>query len=229
MDIQRYTLVGHYQDNKMPCFLPDKDGDYCKFNKQYYYRPLVRDKVDDNRYRIRRLIKWLVLCNNPTWFTTLTHNDPAARQDFMKSLAAGSLFARRLSRYGCKVFLMPETDKNNNWHFHGFIFNELPKHLVIRKKHWKTGKPMTHYVRPLGKSLPAYCTNLWETGRNKLGYELMTSLSGLAHHELVGMIKYTGKYITKTIITIKTRTRYIRSRGLSTDRDKFLDKVMGQG
>jgi hypothetical protein len=227
MELLRYQLLGYYQDDKSPCYYPDDIGDYIKIKDRYLYRPISPDKIQSTRYRIRAIIKRLVLCNPVSWFTTLTHNDPAARKDFMKSLAAGSLYLRRLRDIKVKALLIPELDPRGNWHFHGFLFGTIPKPYLFRKKHIQTLKPISRYIKPLGRSLPVYASTLWEGGTNNLGYEFMTSMINLTPYETIKVIKYSGKYITKTLAEIKTRNHYLRSRGLIDDIDLMINKLFG--
>jgi hypothetical protein len=185
----------------------------------------VVDKVQASRYRVRSIVKRLVLVNVPTWFITLTFNDPAARSSISDALAAGSLFIRRCRDVGIKALLVPEMDKSKNWHFHGFVFGSVPSNLLQVKRSVKTGKIITRYIAPLLKTLPVFSSSLWETGKNNMGWDFWTRLN-CSPYDLLKVAKYTSKYVSKSfIVDTKIRQRYLRSRGLSVDYDKFLDRL----
>ena len=223
----RYTQIGIYLDNSSPCFIPDDEGDYIKLKTAYLYRPLHVDKIDSNRYRVRSIIKRIVLINNPSWFLTLTFNDPAARTSIKDALAAGSLFIRRCRDAGFKVLLVPEQDKNKNWHFHGFAFGQVPSHFMKVKRHFKTDHIIKRYIKPLNKFLPVFSSSLWEGGSSNLGWDNWTRLN-VSPYDLLKVAKYTTKYITKSFITETTlRHRYLRSRCLNKDYDVFVDRLFG--
>jgi hypothetical protein len=221
----RYSKIGIFLDDSSPCFVPDDEGDYIKFKTAYLYRPLVVDKIYANRYRVRSLFKKLVVSNNPSWFVTLTFNDPAARSSIENALAAGSLFMRRCCDVGVKALLVPERDKNKNWHFHGFIFGDVPSNLMRVKRHFKTDRIIKRFIKPLNKFLPVFSSSLWETGRSNLGWDDWTRLN-VSPYDLLKVAKYTTKYVTKSFITdTGLRHRYLRSRGLTLDVDAFIDRL----
>jgi hypothetical protein len=226
MEFQRYSKVGYFVDDDTPCYLPDQVGDYIKLKSGYAYRPIKVDTVSANRYRLRSIVKRLVLVNVPTWFITLTFNDPAARSSIKDALAAGSLFLRRLRDVDCKALLVPEKDQNGNWHFHGFVFGNVPSHLIQVKRSVTTGKIMTRYIVPLSKKVPVFSSSLWETGKNNLGWDFWTRLN-VSQWQLIKVANYTSKYVSKDFIaSTQLRKRYLRSRGLSLDKMVPFDRYV---
>ena len=223
----RYEHIGEYED-KSKAFLPNKEGDFIKFKDRYLYRPLNVDKDMSASYRARSLLKQLILSNNPTWFVTLTHNDPALRSSYNDHIKAGSLMLRRLRDIGVRAFFISEYAKSTGWHYHGVYFDPLPNHILSLKTHHKTGKVITKFIKPLNKSLEVYKTDLWESGKNGMGFEFLTSLNNTSYPSLLSISKYVTKYITKNFITsIDNRKRYLRSRGLTFDKDIIVDKAFG--
>ena len=225
--IIRYEHIGVYEDNTK-AYLPMAEGDYICFKDRYYYRPLKVDKDASASYRAKTLLKKLILSNNPTWFVTLTHNEPALRNSYKDHIKAGSLMLRRLRDIGVRAFLISEYAKSTGWHYHGIYFDPLPNHIISLKRHHKTGKVMTKFIKPLNKSLEVYKTDLWEDGKNHMGFEFLTSLDNTTYHHLLTISKYITKYITKNFITsIDNKKRYLRSRGLSFDMDIIVNKAFG--
>jgi hypothetical protein len=129
---------------------------------------------------------------------------------------------------GVRAFFISEYGKKTGWHFHGIYFDPLPIHLVSLKRHHKTGKVITKFIKPLNKSLEVYKTDLWECGKNSMGYEFLTILENNSFNSLLIISKYVTKYITKNFVSsIDNRKRYLRSRGLSFDKDLIVDKAFG--
>lgn len=226
---QRFSFYGVFQDNNSKCFMPDELGDFIKVKGDYLYRPLNVDKKLMSKYRVRSLCRRIVLINNPSWFVTLTFNDPAARNDFKACMAAGSLFLRRCRDVGLKVLLLPEHKDNGpnsvGWHFHGFIFGRVPSNVLQVKRSVKTGKIISRYIAPLHKKQAVFTSSLWEGGINSLGWDFWTRLD-LSPYDLIPVSKYVVKYVSKSFIEKTTnRNRYLRSRGLSDDYDLFLDRL----
>ena len=178
-----------------------------------YMRTIRRTK--QNLYKLARANQWDL-------FVTFTFADEKYRNDYdgMKKY-----FTKKINNVKFKndlqfkYLLIPEQDKNGNWHFHG-LFKDIHGLRLVRAVNLHTGK----YI--LSNGLRVYNIPLFDS----VGFNTATYVQNNAK-----VVRYILKYITKDMeIKFSGKRKYLSSKGLSKgqevvflvdNEDEIMDKL----
>lgn len=190
------------------------DDMYISMEFEQLY-PLVLEKIkaeeEKNKFRnemrsVRRTkhsIYSLARANEWKLFVTITFKDVDCRHNFdlaKKTLSKRIDNVKQKNKLEFKYVLIPEEDKNGNWHFHG-LFKDIKGIKLNRSINPHTGKPITQNGMQI-YNLPQFDT---------LGYNTATYVQNNAK-----VTRYITKYITKDMeIKFPGKRKYLSSKGLS--------------
>lgn len=170
-------------------------------------------KLANNIYRARNKILEYVLCNDFTFFVTLTLNpnkyDRTNLKQFNKDF---NIFVRDYNKRqnaNIKFLLIPETHTDGAWHMHGFILGLPLGRLEELELHGERNLPI-RIVKKLKKGHVLYNFPAYE---KKFGFNLFEVIRSKKASAL-----YMSKYLTKDIsrnVTSLGNHLYYCSKGLN--------------
>lgn len=165
--------------------------------QDYYYEKMLRKETESrnknvkrSQRRIRTTLKDYVLCNNFTWFVTLTDKDQLTdRKEFSKRIRTWVDNLRKRHYKDLQYILIMEQHKSGAWHAHALFNDSVASDMVYAQKH--KGKDSFNFKK-------------WRYG--------FTTASKIEDKTKVA--HYVLKYITKDLFYIKNQQAYYVSQGL---------------
>lgn len=167
-------------------------------NKVNHQQDFLQKSID----RTHSTVRDYILCNNFTWFFTLTISpDKCDRHDDKSVQKLLKLYIDKIRRHNSLEYIMvPERHKNGALHFHGLLNN--PPELIPTNKRDSSGRP--RYENPDALKMLGF--NDWTKIENK---------DALSH--------YVRKYITKSMIIEPNKRRYYCSKNLKKPEKHYFD------
>lgn len=164
--------------------------------KKYSNQMRTIRRTKQNLYKLARANEWEL-------FVTFTFADEKYRNDFdgMKKYFTKKIDnVKQKNKLKFKYLLIPEQDKNGNWHFHG-LFKDIQGLKLERAINPHTGQ----YI--LSNGLRVY--NI--VSFNSVGFNTATYVQNNAK-----VVRYILKYITKDMeLNYPGKRKYLSSKGLS--------------
>lgn len=164
--------------------------------KKFTYQMGNIRRTKQNLYKLARANEWEL-------FVTFTFADEKYRNDFdgMKKYFTKRIDnVKQKNKLKFKYLLIPEQDKNGNWHFHG-LFKDIQGLKLVRAINPHTGQ----YI--LSNGLRVY--NI--VSFNSVGFNTATYVQNNAK-----VVRYILKYITKDMeLNYPGKRKYLSSKGLS--------------
>lgn len=188
--------------------------------------PKYSDKLIQSISRARRVCLELALCNDWTWFGTLT----IAKNNFDRSNLDGwykkfrEWLKYQRKKYNKKIpyLLVPEQHGDGSWHMHGFFNSDIDDLLISFRSMDESG-----YLSPEGKKLPRNLIDHdyfnWPVYQDRFGF---CSFGKIRNKDAAAF--YCVKYISKSFSGDCGRVGlrlYYPSEGLN--RSEQLDSIYG--
>ena len=152
--------------------------------------------IERSQRRIKSTIKDYVLCNDFTWFVTLTDKDQLHDRDvFSKRIRKWAENIKQRHYQHLDYIIIIEQHKSGAWHAHALFNDVVSEHMVFAKK---------RYSKKTKKRHDSYNFSKWNFG--------FSTAEKIEDKEKVA--SYIMKYITKDLFVEKNKQAYYCSQGL---------------